>query len=172
MRAKDDPATRIKAADAKNLWWTSARERPALLERLARGCGFQFLTLIQVQDIDDAWTVTTWAETDRSREIAQDYFEPVIRSAPGEVLERSGTLLFGVHQDGMAEVATYGVSQTDCHHLGGWGAEKLKEMTAVPFQTWFGWGYDGTPTPLTEEQLETLTPQGRAWVADRTRVIV
>ncbi|UTC29676.1 hypothetical protein BAJUN_00460 [Bajunvirus bajun] len=169
MTVKDSPITRIKAADAKALWVSGPRTRAAALQKLAKKLKFQFLVSLHLNETDATRSVEGWAESPRSREIATDYFAHILKAAPGEVLERTGVLIYGVHKDGTAEVATYGTSRTDCHILGTWGAEKLNEMTAVPFQSWFGMGNDGVPLPLTEEQLETLTPEGRTWVADRTR---
>jgi hypothetical protein len=173
MRANDDPSTRIKAAHAKSLWAPSAAVDTALnlrigVEGLAIDCNFFGLGVIHLYG--GVFTVEAAADSDRGVDILIDYLTHAVRGSEGVVRQRSGIVLLGVHNDGRAEVATYGVSMTDCHTLGLWGKQLLDNITPVPFQTWFGWGRPGgEPTPLTADELATLSPTAQAWVAERTR---
>jgi hypothetical protein len=170
LRANDHPDTRIKAADAKAL---HEAEKPGEgLEMLLRERSFQVLTCARL------WPSLLWQTHTRSTDkdihamgakFAEEFLCEAMKIAPGEVRERAGTVVFGIHEDGTAEVATYGVSRTDCHILGGWGSEFLNSLTACPFQTWFGWGNDGVPKPFTQAELDSLNVQQLAWVLTRSR---
>lgn len=62
-----------------------------------------------------------------------------------------------VDRDGTVHVTTYGESQQKCQAIGEW-AQGLHDhaITVVPFQTVFGWGNNGVPKEITEEQWGCL----------------
>lgn len=75
-----------------------------------------------------------------------------------------GTIIIGITKTGSIEYHTYGENKQKSNILGTWMSQWFKKaFTAIPFQTHFGWGNDGEPTPLTEEEWKSLTDAGKAW---------
>lgn len=83
-------------------------------------------------------------------------------------LRSQGVVLLDIQQDGTVRLSTWTqASGTPAEALAEW-ARGLGEhgLSVVPFRTVFGWGEDGVPTPLTPEELASLSEAGRVY-ADR-----
>ncbi len=96
--------------------------------------------------------------------------EDGVKSAsPGEVQIRGARTLAQVHdlqavvivaveRDGTVRVVTYGENPQKCDAIGDWGQGLWRHaISAVPFQTRFGWGNGGHPAPLTVAEFASLT---------------
>lgn len=78
-------------------------------------------------------------------------------------------VIINVTDDGRVDYATYGEDAGSCKVIGDW-AQGLANSTfsAAPFQTYFGWGHEGTPTPLSAKEYASLTPAQRDYVNANT----
>ena len=169
MAIKDSPTTRIKARDAEKAW-KLAPEAPAYFLREVLDQGFCAAAAIHFNGAGRKHGLICLSDADaRGSEILGEYLQAVIDRAAPEVRDAEGAVLLALGRDGIAEVATWGRGARDCRILGRWGGRELEALPASPFQTWFGYGAQGKPTPLTPAQLATLTPTQRAWVEARTR---
>lgn len=85
--------------------------------------------------------------------------------------DQQATVILGVERDGTVTIVTYGETKAKCDSIGEWAAGLWKHgVTAVPFQTMFGWGKAGVPTPLTSAELASLSDAGRAYAARHTPI--
>lgn len=81
--------------------------------------------------------------------------------------DQQAVVIIGVARDGTVTVVSYGETPVKCSSIGEWAQGLWKHaITAVPFQTRFGWGKDGAPAPLTAEEYASLSDKGREY-ADR-----
>jgi hypothetical protein len=77
-----------------------------------------------------------------------------------------GVVILSVAEDGTVTVTSWAADRPRCNAIGKWAQGLWKHaVTAVPFQTHFGWGRGGRPTPLTETELASLSPAGRQYAA-------
>lgn len=75
-----------------------------------------------------------------------------------------GAIIVAITKEGTIEYHTWGENKAKCNILGTWMGEWFeKAFTAVPFRTHFGWGNEGKPQPLSKEEEDSLTKNGRAW---------
>lgn len=165
MSVNDDPNTRIKAADAEH-FWRDPNQLSISRMAFAEERGFQALGFLRFE-AGLGWVLHAHGSQTGDANVLRGYLQGYLKAHWPR--DANGCVLFGVHKDGMAEVATYGRSRFDCDRLGAWGHDLLESMTAAPFQTWFGWGNEGVPKPLTEAELATLSDAGREYVLANTR---
>jgi len=173
MAVKDDPNTRIKAADAQALY-EIAEVRDAL-DRLGSERGFKALVAMRLNGLLNGLTdapaqFAAWGVDVEDESVIYHYG----KGAGAKLLARdcahgaSGVILLGIHADGVAEIATYGALARDCRILGKAGAGLLEDLSACPFQTWFGWGNDGVPKRLTPEERAMLSAEQLVYVDRNT----
>jgi|GEM_PF-5225683 len=96
--------------------------------------------------------------------VIDTYANNLAERAPDDIVECDGLVLLGVHSDGVAEVATWGVTGTDCVRLGEWGKHILHDLPVCPFQTALGWGNGGVPKRMSDAEIARLTPTQWAYV--------
>ncbi len=62
--------------------------------------------------------------------------------------------IFMIVEDGTAEWVTYGTTKKKCRVIGEWFRKTLKVsgISKIPFQTIFGYGFNGVPTRVTPEE--------------------
>lgn len=73
-------------------------------------------------------------------------------------------MILGVRRDGTVQVVTYGQDRARCDAIGDWAKGLWRHaISAVPFQTRFGWGKGGVPTPLTPTEFGSLSEGGKAF---------
>lgn len=69
--------------------------------------------------------------------------------------DQQAIIAFCVERDGTVRCVTYGEDKLKCDAAGWWGQGTLNnDIPIIPFQTVFGWGNNGKPKKLTEEQLK------------------
>lgn len=89
-----------------------------------------------------------------------------IKDAEGlaEARDQQAVVIIGVERDGTVTVVSYGENKPKCDSIGEWAQGLWRNaVSAVPFQTRFGWGNSGVPKPLTAAELAQLGPNGRAF---------
>lgn len=88
----------------------------------------------------------------------------------GVDLEAQAVVLIDVARDGTITGSTWAAQPgTPSEAIAEWTRGLTAHaISLVPFQTAFGWGCGGTPTPLTAEQLTSLNDAGRAYAARAT----
>lgn len=132
------------------------------------------------QDIFQAIVEDAQAGLDAAHEAAQDTAadlsaaidSPQRRIAMaayvGLDLRAQAVALLDVARDGTVHVSTWAKGGgLKSRAIAEWGAGlESSGLAVVPFQTVFGWGHGGRPTPLTSEQRASLSEAGRAY-ADR-----
>lgn len=87
-------------------------------------------------------------------------------------LRAQAVVLLDVAADGTVGVSTWARGAgTPSEAIAEWARGlEAHAITVVPFQTVFGWGCGGRPTPLTPEQRATLSEAGRAYADRNTEV--
>lgn len=117
---------------------------------------------------------SVWAGGRREQEALEVWTEATLRSFQGLGLHRTALthfgkgccVLVGVESGGKAHCETWSVTKADCDGMKGWAAAHMwPAFSVAPFRTHFGWGTGGVPTPLTQAELDTLTPSQAAWIA-------
>lgn len=165
MSVKDDPASRLKAADARALFEGETRDTRlerlnALIEqRRLKAAGF----LLFLEGFT-GWLAAAPVIEDAG--VIKDYMRGWHGVLTPEQREQHGLLLLGVRDDGVIDLATWGADAGQCALVGRMAAEH--PLPAAPFQTWFGWGNGGRPKALTEAELASLTAHHRALVLTYT----
>lgn len=165
MAIKDDPGSRLKAADARALFEADSRAlryetMAALLTRLdLQAAGFLLLL-----EGFTGWGGQGQREGDAA--VIQDYMRGWHRALPPAQRDQHGLLLLGVRDDGVIDLATWGANAGQCASVAAMAAEH--PLPATPFQTWFGWGNGGRPKALTDAELASLTTFQRAWALSNT----
>jgi hypothetical protein len=163
MAINDSDVTRIKARDAKTV--LDAGDPIGVLASLGHELGFKVLGAIRVNRQSQGYPmVLTWTRTPGDQDVLDTYLKALAKTAEPQFSAAIGLLIFGIHDDGMAEVATWGVTANDCKRLGAWGSLILKGLPVSPFQTWFGWGNGGVPKRMSAARLATLNPQQKLFV--------
>jgi hypothetical protein len=72
-----------------------------------------------------------------------------------------------VERDGTVRMTTFGEDVRKCKAIGAWGQGLWSyAVTAVPFQTVFGWGNGGRPKPLTASEMAKLGPKARQYAKE------
>ena len=57
-----------------------------------------------------------------------------------------------VERNGNVSVVTYGEDKAKCKAIGDWGQGLWRyAVSLIPFQTVFGWGYNGVPTDVIKD---------------------
>ena len=75
--------------------------------------------------------------------------------------DQQAIIAYCVERDGTVTCVTYGENKLKCAAAGWFGQGALDHiLSIVPFQTVFGWGKGGKPTPLTDEQLDEIKASG------------
>lgn len=67
--------------------------------------------------------------------------------------DQQGIIAFCIERDGTVRCVTYGEDKLKCDAAGWWGQGTANNLSIVPFQTVFGWGNEGEPLHLTEEEI-------------------
>lgn len=81
-----------------------------------------------------------------------------------KALDQQAVVIVGVERDGTVTVVSYGETKAKCDSIGEWAQGLWRNaVSAVPFQTRFGWGNEGVPKPLSAAELAQLGPNGRAF---------
>ena len=63
-------------------------------------------------------------------------------------------VVISVGRDGTISTVSYGEDKGKCDAIGEWTRSLWPAVfSIIPFQTVFGWGCNGLPTPVTEEQI-------------------
>jgi hypothetical protein len=97
--------------------------------------------------------------------MADDFLIPEAREIAKRYDGQAAVVLL-VARDGTVTVASYGETRHKCRVIGEWAQGLWNSVVSrVPFQTVFGWGNGGRPLPLTPEELATLSPKARTYVA-------
>lgn len=79
-------------------------------------------------------------------------------------VDAQAIVILSVTRSGAVQIVTYGESKKKCAAIGRWARELGEHaLSVVPFRTIFGWGNEGIPKPLTEEEMATLSPAGRSY---------
>lgn len=169
MAINDSFLTRIKARDAETAWKLQPKTPSAfLLPFFDRG--FQACAVVIFNGSAASTELTVLCDKDAAGDvILDDYMRNILARTAVDIHACRGAVILGLHTDGIAEVATWGGDAADCKRLGRWAGRELEALPRVPFTTWWGFGAGGTPTPLTAEELATLSPQARAWADVRAR---
>ena len=77
--------------------------------------------------------------------------------ALGKALKSQAVLVLSVGDDGVVDTVTWADSEKKCKLFGWWGQNTINACLSVfPFRTHFGWGNNGHPVPLTNEELYSL----------------
>lgn len=169
MAIRDSDTTRIKARDAERAW-KLAPEAPAYFLREVLDLGFQAAAAIHFNGPGRKIGMICLSDGDKpGSDILGDYLQNVLQRAQPDILALEGAAILGLHRDGMAEVATWGRDAKACRMLGRWAGRELEALPVVPFQTWWGYGRAGVPTPLTPAEMASLSKTQQAWVQARTR---
>lgn len=135
---------------------------PRTLASIAAACDLQAI----VGFVGDWQGVThaSWGETaQKSRSIAfwARAHAHWLNASP-EALDYLGqgcSVVVGMQRDGIMHCCTWSKTKADCAGMKGWSQKNIFDPASiVPFQTVFGWGKAGIPTPLTPFQLKTLSP--------------
>jgi hypothetical protein len=167
MAIRDSATTRIKARDAQTV--LNAGDPIGVLAAIAHETRFKTLGALRAHRQSQAYPMTlAWTRTPGDQDVLDAYLKGLARAAAPQFTAAMGLVILGIHEDGVAEVATWGVTSKDCQRLGAWGSLILKELPVAPFQTWFGWGNGGVPKRLSADRLATLTENQQAFVARYT----
>ena len=165
MAVKDDPNTRIKAADAKAFFLlASPEDYPAAIDALIEKHGLKALVVVLASADKPVLLAVAPGDKQGSR-LLHNWAVQTVQNLPG--IEKS-CILLGLRDDGWADIATHGKTRALCDKAGRWGKDLFQHLYVAPFQTWFGFGTDGVPTQMTEDQLSHLSESGRAYVARHT----
>lgn len=78
--------------------------------------------------------------------------------------DQQAIIAYCIERDGTVRCVTYGESKLKCKAAGWWGQGWLTKsigfISLVPFQTVFGTDFNGTPTPLTKEEQDSINTTG------------
>ncbi|UTC28922.1 hypothetical protein MARCHEWKA_04100 [Brevundimonas phage vB_BpoS-Marchewka] len=165
MAIKDDPDSRLKAADARDLFTAEAREQhhermDALIARHA----LKAVGLLLLLEGFTGWRAR--AEDAEDASVLANYMRGWHGALAPEQRALQGVILLGVRDDGVIDLATWGADAEQCAAVARMAAAHA--LPAAPFQTWFGWGNGGRAKALTEAELEGLTTFQQGWALTNT----
>lgn len=167
MAINDSPDTRIKAIDAKTV--LNASDPIGVLASIASDHHFKAMGAIRCdqQRVTPPWSAA-WGQTPGDRDVMNVYIKALAQTASPQFTASRGVVLLGIHDDGAAEIATWGVDANDCKRLGTWGSMILNELPVAPFQTWYGWGNGGVPKRMAEDRIALLNGRQKLFVSEHT----
>lgn len=168
MAVRDDPKSRLKANDAKAAMNLAPATGHAFCLDLMNRHRLQGVVVLV---FSRGLIGTSYGCVEPlGGYILSDWIGRVAARAPPHLYSTLSALVLGVRDDGVVDTATWGKSKAECEKIAKWRDEVLeKYLTVAPFTTWFGWGADGVPTPMSAEDLASLSAQQRAWVEKHTR---
>lgn len=164
MAVTDSPDTVIKARDAKRVLDAGDGDRMLAALKGLLVTPVIALGAVQVFRQQREPRVLAAAGNEPDCGVLRDYMHGVARNAAPQFLAADGIVLLAMRADGVIDVATWGVNDSDCQRLGTWGATLLNALPVCPFQTWFGWGNSGVPKAMAADRLAALTEKQRTYV--------
>lgn len=167
MAVKDSALSRVKARDAQRfLAVTDPASVSGRIKRLLSRHDLVGVALMLAHIKPKPAIVCSVPGDKAGARILQNWAEKTFPNLPPLT---EAVVIVAIRRDGWIDTATWGVDAVACDEAGRW-AEELGEhhLYVSPFQTWFGYGTDGTPTRLTDAQLATLSDAGRDFVAENT----
>lgn len=164
MAVSNDPASRLKAQDARPFIGADEATTQEYLHRLAVLHGLKAVSVVQVAK-QGVHAVHTYAHVAPDFKVLDGF---VSAWSLGAIRPNAqyGALLIGVRDDGAIDTATWGANRDDCAGMATW--RDALELNPAPFQTWFGFGNGGKPLAFSETQRSGLTETQLAYVDAHT----